>query len=356
MPRKQWSLLIIAVTLLVVGAIAVAQRNQPSQSGQVTSQPNKAGTETTKPTTSSSPTAKLAVPTQAATKPQKPAPTTTATPAGTSSHPIRAMFYYPWFPQTWGLESGTAFTNFHPTAGYYSSDDRSIVDQHIKAMRYARMDVAVSSWWGQNQQNEQSRLPMQLTAAEGTGLTWALYYEKEGFGDPSVSEIRSDLAYINQRYVSSSTFAQINKKPVIFVYGDDKDDCGMAARWGQANQALGNQFHIILKVFNGFRGCAQQPGGWHQYSPAVATDTNAGLYYAIGAGFWKKGESPVLNRDPKRWVANVKSMVASKAPLQLVATFNEWGEGTALESATEWSSPSGYGTYLDALHDNIPAN
>jgi hypothetical protein len=43
-------------------------------------------------------------------------------------------------------------------------------------------------------------------------------------------------------------------------------------------------------------------------------------------------------------------MIASGAPFQLVTTFNEWGEGTAVESAREWSSASGYGTYLDILH------
>jgi hypothetical protein len=48
-------------------------------------------------------------------------------------------------------------------------------------------------------------------------------------------------------------------------------------------------------------------------------------------------------------------MVASKEPWQLVTTFNEWTEGTAIESAQEWASPSGYGTYLDALHSALTA-
>ena len=45
-------------------------------------------------------------------------------------------------------------------------------------------------------------------------------------------------------------------------------------------------------------------------------------------------------------------MVASGARWQLVTSFNEWGEGTAVESAAEWASASGWGSYLDALHDN----
>ncbi len=45
-------------------------------------------------------------------------------------------------------------------------------------------------------------------------------------------------------------------------------------------------------------------------------------------------------------------MVASNEKWQLVATFNEWGEGTIVESAQQWASASGYGQYLDALHNN----
>ena len=42
-------------------------------------------------------------------------------------------------------------------------------------------------------------------------------------------------------------------------------------------------------------------------------------------------------------------MAASGAKWQLVLSFNEWGEGTSVESATQWSSASGFGTYLDRL-------
>ena len=43
-------------------------------------------------------------------------------------------------------------------------------------------------------------------------------------------------------------------------------------------------------------------------------------------------------------------MAASEANFQLITTFNEWGEGTAVETANEWTSQSGFGEYLDALH------
>src|SRR5207237_6485229 len=61
---------------------------------------------------------------------------------------------------------------------------------------------------------------------------------------------------------------------------------------------------------------------------------------------------PRRARDLPRWRQAIRNMIASRAPFQLITTFNEWGEGTAVESADEWASPSGYGAYLDALHDN----
>jgi hypothetical protein len=44
-------------------------------------------------------------------------------------------------------------------------------------------------------------------------------------------------------------------------------------------------------------------------------------------------------------------MVASGKSWQIVTSFNEWGEGTAVEGAQEWSGASGFGTYLDILHN-----
>jgi hypothetical protein len=63
-----------------------------------------------------------------------------------------------------------------------------------------------------------------------------------------------------------------------------------------------------------------------------------------------------LARDTARFSKNVRDLVASKQPWQLITTFNEWGEGTAVESAKDWASASGFGTYLDALHNNGQAS
>ena len=266
----------------------------------------------------------------------------TTAPSTSLSGPVRAAFYYPWFPQAWNQQGYNPFTNYHPSLGYYSSANLTTVQRHVAAMQYAHLDAGILSWWGQGDYTD-SNSAVAFEAAAGTGFKWTFYYEKESTGNPTVEQISSDLAYLKS-----------NGKPVIFVFADDNDRCGMADRWVQAGDSQG--FAVVLKVFPGYLNCSSQPAGWHQYAPAMATDSQAGKSFAISPGFYKKGESaPRLPRDLTRWTDNVKSMVASNAAWQLVTTFNEWGEGTSVESAEEWASPSPHGAYIEALHNNIPA-
>jgi hypothetical protein len=264
--------------------------------------------------------------------------------------PLRGIFYYAWFSETWVVNG--AHVAYQPTLGYYSSDDQAVVDQHIKDLDYAHINVAIVSWWGINQHNESKRVPMLLnrTTAAGSNLKWAVLYEKEGFGNPTVAEIQSDLAYVMQNYVPNQAYAKINGKPVIFVYNADDNTCEVADRW---TQATNNQWYLSLKVVGGFQNCANQPTTWHQYGPNSPEQSQPGLFMVIAPGFWRADvDTPLLVRDTARFSKNVRDMVASKQPWQLVTTFNEWGEGTAVESAKDWASASGYGSYLDALHNN----
>jgi glycosyl hydrolase family 99 len=264
------------------------------------------------------------------------------------SFPIRAAFYYPWFPQAWKQQGIYPYTNYNPNLGFYSSADSSILQKHIAMMQYAHIGAGIASWWGQGSQTD-SKIPGLLGAASGTNFRWALYYEMESQGDPTISQIQSDLAYIRDQYGGDSSYLRVNGRFVVFVYADAHDACGMADRWKKANTVGA---YVVLKVFPGFAACASQPDDWHQYSPAVS-DSQQGMHsYSISPGFWLVGQHTRLDRDATRWKQSVKNMIASGARWQLITTFNEWGEGTAVEPAQQWPSTSGRGQYLDALHYN----
>jgi hypothetical protein len=284
---------------------------------------------------------------------------TPATPAIAGGHasrslslPLRAAFYYGWYPETWTQNGIYPATRYRPVLGYYHTSN--VIARHVAMMRYAHLHAGIASWWGQGSKTDR-RVPLLLNAASGTGFKWTVYYEREGYGDPAVSQIESDLAYLYSHYATSPAWLWLGGKPAVFVYADVGDGCGMARRWAQANSAGAHRFYVVLKVFPGYSSCASQPNQWHQYAPALATDKQAGHSYAISPGFWKyNGSAPRLARHPARWASDVRAMAASGEPLQLVTTFNEWGEGTAVEPAAAWRTNSGEGTYLDTLHAYLP--
>lgn len=184
------------------------------------------------------------------------APAPAPSPAGAASvpvadrqpaFPIRAAFVYGW---------GQGRSRFTPQHGTDDTLSLAVARRHVRTMRYMGMDAGISSWWGIGSPSDR-RIPHQLRAADGTPFRWALYYELEGaqYPDPSVAKIRSDLRYLKAKYAGDPNHLRVGGQPVIFVWADPHDGCGMAARWKAAN-TLG--FHVVLKRFHRFQPCAGQ--------------------------------------------------------------------------------------------------
>ena len=105
------------------------------------------------------------------------APPTTTTSSGGGdvqpSFPIRASFYYPWFPEGWNQQGYNPFTNFTPSIGFYNGSDIAVVKSQIAAMQYGGQDAGIASWWGPGTATDQ-RVPLLLNAAQPTTFRWSL--------------------------------------------------------------------------------------------------------------------------------------------------------------------------------------
>ena len=273
--------------------------------------------------------------------------------AGQPSFPIRAAFYYPWYPETWHDHGGPTL-HFHPSLGHYASADTALQTSHIRSLEYAGMDAAISEWTPPpDYRDARLRHVMALTTALGSPLKWAIYYTPEDKTDPTPSSLAADLRYIRDTLAASPAYLRVGGRPVVVVWTNTASDatCALTDRWKAANDQAGEAAYVVQKIFRGYAACPSQPDAWHQYGPASPTQSVAGQAFTVSPGHWRFDEAtPRLARDPARFRQNVAQMVASRAPWQLVTTFNEWGAGTSVESATEWQSTSGQGAYLDILH------
>lgn len=319
------------------------------------------------PPPSPTPTATKVVtstPTRTATATSVPSATPTRTPTGvpvtatatpipaTPTFPIRAAFFYPWFPQGW-TQGIFPYTNYTPSLGFYDSQNDSTIDRQIQLAAYAHLDAFIGSWWGQGHYTDRALQHILARSSAPTsvdpGLRWAIYYEPEGQGDPTVSQIVADMQYLSGTLFAQPNYLRVGGKPVVFVYANGQDGSGMNTRWAQAKAQLGGNLYTVLKVYAGYRTTANQPDSWHQYAPAVAYDAQSSFSASVSPGFWKVGEQPRLPRDPAVFEANVQKMAASGAAWQLITTWNEWGEGTAVEPASQFGN-----TYLNSLCRNLP--
>ncbi|MDW8007530.1 MAG: DNRLRE domain-containing protein, partial [Thermomicrobium sp.] len=214
-------------------------------------------TPTPSPTT---PTSTPTPPSPTPTPPPAPTPSPTPTappPSGNSlALPIRAAFYYPWFPEAWNQRGISPFTRYQPTLGYYDTGNATVIRQHIAAMQYGGIQAAIASWWGQGHHTDIDFAKI-LQASDGTGFKWAIYHEPEGQRDLTTDEIRNDLTYIRDRYASDPDYLRVNGRFVVFVYNADDTSCEVADRWVPVARELGA--YLVLKVFSGYRTCTNQP-------------------------------------------------------------------------------------------------
>jgi Glycosyl hydrolase family 99 len=279
-------------------------------------------------------------------------PTIQAGPKEDLSFPVRGTFYY----ATYNGESSWGESSFEPTLGFYSSSDPTVVQRHVESLEYGKFDLAISSWLGQDGADgsfgPRMRMLLDETATQAASLKWTFYYDSQTIGEPTVDTIQGDLDYLKKWFIWDPAWAYMEGKPVLFV--NNGSGCEVAESW---MQAAGNDWFIVMRIFDGFETCEVQPDSWHEQR--AASDTNGiddleGYYYSLSPGEWQSGsdEADIDRLTGSEWCFNVREMQDSGEPWQLVVSFNDATSGTSVESSLDWESESGFGIYLDCLNNN----
>ena len=273
--------------------------------------------------------------------------------------PFYATFYYPWYgapaadggwsywtgqgnkpPNTWFSHylPDPLPARFDPSGELYSSHDAGMLFWQFGKMAEAKLEVAISSWWGPGDRTDNNFRYILTDVMKRSGnpypnLRWALYYELESISDPTAAQIAADLNYIADNYAGQPGFLKIGGKPVIFVYAGAGDGAGMAQRWYGAKALAKLPFYVVLKVFMGYKTVSPQPDSWHQYGPAMRSSNQAPYSFTVSPGFWFDSSGTVarLARNLAAFRTAVGQMVKISATWKLVTTWNEWGEGTSVE-------------------------
>ena len=126
-----------------------------------------------------------------------------------------AAFYYPWYgnPEIDGkwihwtqnnhLPPEDVGADYYPALGAYSSNDPSVVEQHMKWLQQAGIGVIISSWWGQGSREDQA-VPLLLEKAEEYKIKVA--FNIEPYNGRTAESLLSDIQYLYENYGNSPAF------------------------------------------------------------------------------------------------------------------------------------------------------
>jgi hypothetical protein len=173
------------------------------------------------------------------------------------SFPVRGIFYYPWYPETWTVNGEPS--RFEPDLGFYSSGDPRVAKAHIDAFEYAHVDLSIASWWGPESNLDRARLTMLMdeTISMRSQAKWTIYYEDERDRRPSARALKEDLDYLKKWFAWHPAWAHKNGRPVIFVYNEG--GCEVVDRW---MDGANGEWYVVLKIFAHFNECRTQPDHW----------------------------------------------------------------------------------------------
>jgi hypothetical protein len=270
---------------------------------------------------------------------------------------IVAAFHYPWYgnpgtsgrwvhwqdathapPRTWSANFAPDYpdSTWNPAVMLYDSNNTALLRWQDRLMARAGLDLAICSWWGRNTY-EDAALARAIRICKS--LQWCIYYEQEGYTNPSVSQIVTDIRWIVDRLGPTRNYAKVDGKWLIFVYTAYDEDA--ASRWRQAKQQLRASGYDVYINAAGSASPQNHPDPWdaiHIYDPtsrrtatrtAITGDDSA----SVSPGFWLIEQEPWLSRDLNAFRAGWEQLGAEvqRSRFLLIETWNEWHEGTSIE-------------------------
>jgi hypothetical protein len=249
-----------------------------------------------------------------------------------------------------------------PAGGPYDSLDAAILRQQLAAARTAGLDGFLVSWWGRESE-EAGAFTALLAAARDTGLVLAPYYEAGELWRRGGAGVAADLEALLDRHRDEPALLRVAGTPVVFVYAAHRVRPPVWEYVRRRLAAGGRPVHLVgdaagpawlarfdaLHVYTPVTILARGRDLARDYQARAAAARAAGVPFmaAVAPGFDDRTirvPGTVVPRDGgATYDATWRAALAAGPAWVLVASWNEWHEGSEIEPSLE------HGTaYLEA--------
>ena len=308
-------------------------------------------------------------------------------------------FYYSWYgnttdytdpaynitdftPSGWahwngpGLNPPTtiASTNY-PELGAYDSCDPDLIKTHFSMAEYAGIDAFICTWWSIGDYTDIAfNNILNMANNVSPSLNFTVYYEAYSgrlLSLPAPEReitMAQELIYVLETYGANNHFLKINNVPVIFIYSTFTSPFSSWRNiFSRVRAEFGPCYFVGDILPNHYKDeLAQVFDGIHIYNPTMTIDfqrmltgssewdvshvyesigQTAHLYNKLYAATVIPGYNDTIIREPgiviqrngmqtydKLW----ETAIQASADWILITSFNEWHEGTEIESSLEY--------------------
>jgi hypothetical protein len=248
-----------------------------------------------------------------------------------------------------------------PVGGPYDSRDPGVVHAQAAAARDAGLDGFAVSWWGR-ESLEAAALGDLLAAARRHGLVLAPYYETGELWRRGAHGVAADLLAVLDRHGDDAGWLRVAGRPVVFLYAAHRL---RPAGWEYVRRRLraaGRSPFLVAEAPSA--AWLRARPGWlarfdalHVYSPvpvlargrdleaeyralaALARDAGRPFVPAVAPGYDDRPIREPGTLLPRRggaaYGAAWAAALAVDPPWVLVASWNEWHEGSEIEPSRE---------------------
>ena len=242
----------------------------------------------------------------------------------------------------------------YPAGGPYDSRDPRLIRAQLDAAAAAGLDGFVVSWWG-GESEEARTFAALLAAARGTGLRLAPYYEAGELWPRGGAGVAADLEALLDRHGGHPAFLRFGEAPVVFVYAAHRLRPPV---WEYVLRRLHAGGRRVFLVGDAARsGWIERLDALHVYTPVTvlaagrdltadyraraAAAAAAGIPFlaAVAPGFddraIRRPGTVVPRLDGATYDATWRAALAAEPAWVLVASWNEWHEGSEIEPSVE---------------------
>jgi hypothetical protein len=324
---------------------------------------------------------------------------------GGEERPLFLVHYMPWFQARsytgyWGWHWTMGHFNpdlpdaqgrrpiashVYPLAGPYDSRDPDLVEYHALLMKVGGIDGAIVDWYGASTLYDYPLINGGADAVFGAladvGLRFAICYEDRTVpqliaagritASGAVAHARQEMAYVRDRWASTPTYLTLDGRPVVLNFGAQY--FRTSAEWASILSVFETSplfFTEDVRLAPAAAGAYPWPPMWASqngvltvarmrqyldefYGRAAAwPDAVAGAWPGFHDIYAEAGVGPSYGYLDARGGATFEETlgraVGSGARVVQIATWNDFGEGTAIEPTVE----DGY-RYLEHVQETV---